>query len=225
MSLKPCSNCGRMVSTKAPRCPKCGLKHPAAGKVEPDNPLLFSPDSLRVPTLKCPECQRQVRVGIKTCPYCGFKHPSDRPWRRRLVLAVAVGSIVFAAAWAGTKWYSQQAALESGLVRTTPRSRTVLPQVRAFGFAAQCTDPAPVYVFAAGSVPDTFVVVLASGDPVATTRGLAKKYRFTAGNYERTRRGFAARLSPSIVAKLRCDPVVKSLEEEPTKPYPERPGP
>jgi RNA polymerase subunit RPABC4/transcription elongation factor Spt4 len=224
MSLKPCSNCGRMVSTKAPRCPKCGLKDPAAGKVEQGSPMLFSPDSLRVPTFECPECHRQVRVGIKTCPYCGLKHPSERPRRQRLLLAVAVASIAAAAAWACLEWYGRRAAVESGLVTTTPRSRTVLPQVRAFGFAAQCTDPAPVYVFAAGSVPDTFVVVLASGDPVAITRGLAKKYRFTAGNYDRTRRGFAARLSPSIVAKLRCDPVVKSLEE-PAKPYPERPGP
>ena len=213
-----------MVSTKAPRCPKCGLKHPAAGKVERDNPLLFSPESIRVPTLECPECRRQVRVGVKTCPYCGFKHPGDRPRRQRLVLAVAVASIVAAAAWAGTAWYTQRSGVDSGLVATTARPRPVLPQVRAFGFAAQCTDPAPVYVFAAGSVPDTFVVVLASGDPLAIARGLAKKYRLTAGSYDRTRRGFAARLSPPVVAKLRCDPVVKSLEEEPAKPYPERPG-
>ena len=222
MSLKPCAKCGRMVSTKAPRCPKCGLKRPALGrKLEQDSPLLFSPDALRVPTRQCPECHREVSDGIKRCPYCGLAEPGNRPLRKRLLLAVGLASIIAVAAWAGTRWLSGDSEVESGLVSPAPLASTPLARVRAFGFGARCTDPAPVYVVEAGAVPDTFIVVLEhrAGDPDSVAKGLAKKYRFTAGTYERAESGFTARLSPSVVARIRCDPSVKWLEEQQAKRY------
>ncbi len=227
MSLKPCAKCGRMVSTKAPRCPKCGLRHPTAARTfEEDSPLLFSPDALRVPTTECPECHHQVREGAKRCPSCGLENPSDRPLRWRVPLAVAFGSMVAVAAWVGTHRLRAKPEVESGAVTPPPQASQRPARVSALAFRAHCEDPAPIYVFEAGAVPDSFIVVLDPrvGDPVAITKGFAKKYQLTAARYQRAESGFAARLSPSIVAGLRCEPAVKRLEEEPAKRYPERPA-
>lgn len=63
MSLEPCRECGRQVSTEASSCPGCGV-----------------PEPTRHQSASCWECGETVDESAPNCPSCGAPDPaSDRP--------------------------------------------------------------------------------------------------------------------------------------------------
>ena len=76
---------------------------------------------------------------------------------------------------------------------------------------------APLRRAVVGRVPDSFIVVYdeATPDPEAATERLAAKYGFaTSYRYRYALKGFAAILTPAIVASLRCEAGVAYIEED-----------
>lgn len=61
-----------------------------------------------------------------------------------------------------------------------------------------------------------FIVLYRQGvDPFATTARYSKKYSFTPTHvYERAIRGFAADFSPTVLAKIRCEPEILRIEPD-----------
>jgi hypothetical protein len=74
-----------------------------------------------------------------------------------------------------------------------------------------------VYIFEAGTIPQAFIVILArrENDPAKAAKALAAKYQLATPGYEPDKRGFAAGLSSGLVARLRCEPAVEAIEEDP----------
>jgi aqualysin 1 len=82
---------------------------------------------------------------------------------------------------------------------------------------AACPSPAPLHLASGNKVPDSYIVVFKDEveDSLAHTRQLEQRHGFTATfRYESALKGFAARLPPSVVAALRCEPAVAYLEED-----------
>jgi len=215
MSLKPCTDCGQPVSTKAPRCPNCGLKNPTVPL--DDAPLLFSAATPGGSVVCCRECKGALRSTAKNCPFCGVENPVRRgPPRWVIVVALLVLTlpVVSMMGWRVASSYLQ-ADLDSNLVRSRPRAESDVPHFRGSTFPSRCLTPAPVYVFMLGSTPEKLRVVLdtrdnAEGDSL--TKALGKKYNFK-GDYQPARRAFDVDLKPETVGKLRCEPSVSSIEE------------
>lgn len=151
------------------------------------------------------------------CPVCGMRNPLGRalPWRPIAGAAVAVALLL--AAWIGYDRIREIGDRHARFVRAGPPPPSAVPRLRAYGFTARCAAPAPVYIFEAGTLPESFIVILgrAAGDPVEATKTLAARYDLHTGGYDPEKRGFAAGLSSAVVAKLRCDPAVEALEEDP----------
>ncbi|HZE76613.1 MAG TPA: hypothetical protein VE091_14975 [Gemmatimonadales bacterium] len=128
-----------------------------------------------------------------------------------------LGLLLVAAAWGLYDRYRRSGDSQAGFVHAGPPPPSQVPRVRAFGFTARCATPAAVYIFDAGTLPEAFIVILAArgDDPVSVTKTLADRYGLRTRGYEPDKRGFAAGLSSSAVAKLRCDPAVEALEEDP----------
>jgi RNA polymerase subunit RPABC4/transcription elongation factor Spt4 len=218
MSLKPCIECGQSVSTRAARCPRCGLKNPTTRVEANAAPLLFSsrlPEGRAVP---CRECRGQVRRSTKVCPYCGLRNPARRPlpqWMLpagiALIFLLPVGVIVQQVVEMGP------AGIESGLLRGAVPPPPQVAGATTSQFTEQCVNPAPVRVLAGGTPPAGFFVRLAARDNqeaarLATT--LARKYQLSTSGYQRSKRGFAAVLPPEVIHRLRCEGSVTSIEDD-----------
>jgi RNA polymerase subunit RPABC4/transcription elongation factor Spt4 len=216
MSLKSCVECGQPVSPGAVQCPKCGLRHPTVRQAKPSLPLL-SATSPGMPTVRCRECETELRGRMDVCPVCGARNPVARafPWRLATGILAVVG--LAGVAWVTYGHLARTSARDAGFVSLGPPAPSRVARVKAYGFTAHCAAPAPVYIFEAGTIPDAFIVILASGesDPAKAAKGLAAKYGLATQGYEPNKRGFAAGLSSGQVAKLRCEPDVESIEEDP----------
>ncbi len=216
MSMKACVECGEPVGPGAVQCPRCGLRHPTVRQARPRLPLL-SATSPGMLTVRCRECQTELRGRMDVCPVCGARNPVARafPWR----LGVGIlGVVVLAAlAWVSYGQLIRSSARDAGFVSLGPPPPSQVPRVKAFGFTAHCAAPAPVYIFEAGTIPEAFIVVPASreGDPAKVAKALAAKYQLATPGYEPDKRGFAVGLSSGLVAKLRCDPAVEAIQEDP----------
>jgi hypothetical protein len=89
--------------------------------------------------------------------------------------------------------------------------------VRPFSAPRGAARRAPLRRAVVGRVPDSFIVVYDddTSDPDATTERLAAKYGFvTSYRYRYALKGFAANLSPAVVAGLRCEAGVAYIEED-----------
>ncbi|HEX4933435.1 MAG TPA: protease inhibitor I9 family protein, partial [Gemmatimonadaceae bacterium] len=77
----------------------------------------------------------------------------------------------------------------------------------------QCAAPAPLRL---APIPaEGWIVMYANNvDAAATTAALATKYGFTPKTvYENAFKGFVAELTHAVIAELRCEPVVTSVEQ------------
>lgn len=217
MSLKPCTDCGQPVSTKAPRCPNCGLKSPTVPL--DDAPLLFSAATPGGTVVRCRECGEALRSTAKNCPFCGVQNPVRRgPARWVLVVAILLLTlpVVGMMGWRMATNYLEP-GLDSGLVRSRSNPPSEVPRFRATGFPAPCLTPVPVLVFVIGGLPTDFRVYLNVRDDVegdSLTKALAKKYSLRT-SYRKDRRGFEGAFKPDVVGKLRCEPRVRSIEQRP----------
>jgi RNA polymerase subunit RPABC4/transcription elongation factor Spt4 len=216
MTLKACAECGQPVSPHAPQCPRCGRRHPTVRQAGPDLPLL-SATSPGMPAIRCVECGTPIRGRVAVCPVCGGRNTVEKPfpWRQVMLAAAVVAAIPVA--WQLYNRLSNRLARNAGFVHLGPPPPSRVPQVLAYGFPAQCTDPAPVYIFEAGSVPGSFIVKLGprGPEPQKVTKSLVAKYQLTTPGYDPDKQGFAVSLSPPLVAKLRCDLFVESIQEDP----------
>ena len=81
--------------------------------------------------------------------------------------------------------------------------------------AAACAQPVAVLGTYDPAAPD-FIIQYRDGiDPVAETNRLAARYGFTAKFvYTAAFRGFAAALTPDVVANLQCEPSVALIEHD-----------
>ncbi|HET8624739.1 MAG TPA: hypothetical protein VFM14_14340 [Gemmatimonadales bacterium] len=221
MALKPCTDCGREVSTLAERCPNCGLKNPTRLRGEDDRGnLLVDLSKLRGPTITCRDCGVEVRAGAPACPSCGRPNPGDSG-RRWMGWAALLTASIFLAAVA---WLylipgraEQPAPTVSGFTaRDTRRRLGEPPRLQSDTFPADCARPASVYVYEP-SKPAEFIVLLAGSvrNPAAIADSLSRLYGAGTGEYDPGRRGFVATLSDDAVSGLRCEPAVASLEEYP----------
>lgn len=217
MSQMLCPECRHPVSPKAQQCPNCGFRHPAAQQTMRPNLPLVSATSPGMPGASCRQCGTELRGRAAVCPVCGARNPLGRvvPWRA--IGSALLGLLLVAAAWGLYDRYRRSGDSHAGFVHAGPPPPSQVPRVRAFGFTAHCAAPATVYIFDAGTLPEAFVVILATrgDDPVSVTKALADRYGLRTRGYEPDKRGFAAGLSPTLVAKLRCDPAVEALEEDP----------
>ena len=215
MSLKPCTDCGQPVSTKAPRCPNCGLKNPTVPL--DDAPLLFSAATPGGSVVRCRECKGALRSTAKNCPFCGVQNPIRRgPPRWVIVAAVLLLTlpVVGMMGWRVASDYLE-AGIDSGLVRSRSYPPSEVPRFRATAFPARCLAPAPVLVYVIGSTPTDFRVFLSARDDVegdSLTKALAKKYDLRA-SYRKNRRTFEGDFKLDVVGKLRCEPQVRSIEQ------------
>jgi RNA polymerase subunit RPABC4/transcription elongation factor Spt4 len=223
MSMKPCVDCGQPVSTKAPRCPNCGLKDPTTS---PDNsPLLFSATSPGGRVVRCRECGGSLRSTAKSCPICGVKTPVRRSLPRWVIVTAVLILALPAVGMMGWRMATNYlvAGLDSGMVRSRASPVSEVPRFRATGFPAQCLSPAPVFVYVIGSMPSDLRVFLNARDDAegnSVTRALAKKYDLHT-HYRSDRRTFDVNAKPDLVGKLRCESGVKSIEQKsrPTTSY------
>ena|ERR1017187_6436539 len=95
---------------------------------------------------------------------------------------------------------------------TTPISLT--PEDPASVVAPACSAAAPLAGFYDPRAPDYIVTFYAGTDVDATVAMLTAKYQFqTIHVYHGVSLlGFNAALTPSVVAKIRCEPTVKAVE-------------
>jgi RNA polymerase subunit RPABC4/transcription elongation factor Spt4 len=223
MSLKLCVECGQPVSPGAVQCPKCGLRHPTVRQARPSLPLL-SATSPGMPTVRCRECQTELRGRMDVCPVCGARNPVARGFPWRLAAGVLAVAGLAAAAWVSYGHLVRTSARDAGFVSLGPPPPSRVPRVRAYGFTAHCATPAPVYIFEAGTIPEAYIVMLASreADPAKAAKALAAKYQLATRGYEPDKGGFAAGLSSGLVAKLRCEPGVESIQEDPASRFDRR---
>ena len=219
MSLKPCVECGQPVSTKATRCPNCGLKEPTTRASANTAPLLFASTSPGGPAVTCHECRGQVRQSMNVCPYCGVKNPGRRPRARWLVpaaVAVIVLTPVGVIVQQLVELYRHR-GIDSGSITASLPSSPHLGTVTPAASSAPCDSPAPVHARSAAAAPARFSVRLAARDDrqaASVARALSRKYRFTISAYQPASHGFSAVLSPDVIGKLSCDASVKSIEAD-----------
>ena len=219
MSLKPCTDCGKPVSTKALRCPNCGLKNPTVPANEA--PLLFSPTSQTGPEARCRECRAALRADAKVCPVCGVRNPVKEGIPRWTVVTVVL--VVTLTAVGISSWRlvvnALDSSIDSGLVRSRPRAETDVPHFQSAAYAARCRAPAPVLVYVIGSRPERFKVRLQTredGEGDSLTNVLRKKYHLDpeTTQYVAPLRAFYAYLKADQVEGLRCEPSVQAIEEK-----------
>lgn len=83
-------------------------------------------------------------------------------------------------------------------------------------FAAPCESPAPLRLAPSDKVPDSYIIVFDESLEGTFSRvaELEQKYSFTADTkWEAALKGFAATLTPEIVAALRCEANVDYIHE------------
>jgi RNA polymerase subunit RPABC4/transcription elongation factor Spt4 len=217
MSQRLCPECRHPVHPRAEQCPNCGFRQPGDSESLKPNLPLVSATSPGLPAARCRQCEAELRGRPAVCPVCGAKTPLGRvvPWGPialfPLVILLVLGS------WVLYDRYIRSGDQQEDFIRIGAPPPTEVPRIQAYGFTARCTTPAPVYIFEAGTLPDAFIVVLAgrAGDSEKVTKTLVDRYDLRTRGYEPTKRGFAAVLSPGLVARLRCEPSVEALEEDP----------
>lgn len=158
-------------------------------------------------------------MGVSACPACGRRRPtSSRIWRLAPLALSVLPAIGVAAAW-------QLGVLEP-LIRG-PSLRVVTgevntaaaperPTTRSARFDAVCDSAAPVLVYGPDHAPSAFRVVLTGevSRPARVADSLAEHYRLSSGGYEASTQGFVVdNPQPDVVARLRCEPAVSTLEE------------
>jgi hypothetical protein len=231
MSQRACPDCGRRISTKAERCPNCGwnASRPTAELVP--TPFLLSAAEVRRRKVKCRECGEDVSLGGGSCPSCGYAPGGGRPsrWKVLLVLLVLVILGVSAVIWKlglvpkqvltatslGTP-LADSTALESERLAARVRKRRDPPRIRSSRFQAACLTPAPVLVYALDRVPSTYFLRFAPGQPDPALMGdsLRARYALAGAEYEpQWNAVFVKDVTPELIAKLRCDPAIGSIDE------------
>lgn len=83
-------------------------------------------------------------------------------------------------------------------------------------FAGSCESPAPLLLAPSDKVPDSYIIVFDESLEGTFSRvaELEQKYSFTADTkWQVALKGFAATLTPEIVASLRCEADVDYIEE------------
>lgn len=75
-----------------------------------------------------------------------------------------------------------------------------------------CENPAPLEGKYDSAAPGYIVMFKKVPDPTAETVRLASLYGFKIDTFLQTIYAFSAKLSPGVVAKLRCDPSIKMIE-------------
>jgi len=217
MSQRLCPECRHPVSPKADQCPNCGFRHPGGSQSARPNVPLVSATSPGLPAARCRQCETELRGRAAICPVCGARNPLGRaiPWRT--IGGAALGLLFVVAAWGLYDRYRRSGDRHAGFIHAGPPPPSQVPRLQAYGFTARCAAPAPVYIFEAGTLPEAFIVILAgrAGDPVKATKTLVDRYGLRTKGYDLEKRGFAAGLSSSVVARLRCESAVESLEEDP----------
>jgi len=217
MSQRLCPECRHPVSPKAEQCPNCGFRHPGGSQAARPNLPLVSATSPGVPSARCRQCETELRGRVVVCPVCGARNPLGRavPWRPMAGTALAV--LLALGAWVFYDRYRRSGDRYASFIHAGPPPRSQVPRLQAYGFTARCATPAPVYIFDAGTLPEAFIVILAgrAGDPMKATKTLTDRYGLRTKGYEPEKRGFAAGVSSSVVARLRCEPSVEALEEDP----------
>ena len=228
MSLHACTVCGKQISTKAERCPHCGRKPDGGGGSDVPVPFLISAAEARKRKVKCRECGNEVSLGAGSCPSCGFANPAEprSRWVLMTLLAIVLGGAGSAAAWrmglieprprVGVSVAADSAAVESNFNWNTPNFRRDPPRTRSARFGAACPSPAPVLVYQVDSTPSMFRIqlALATPDPNRLTDSLVARYQLKSAGYDRKRGGiFVWQVSPAVVAALRCESGVTSIEQ------------
>ncbi len=98
---------------------------------------------------------------------------------------------------------------------TDPGSPGVAPSDPSAIVEPACANPAPLLGHYDPRVPEYIVLFRAGADATSTARELAQKYGFQLDSvYEATLSGFSAELTPEVVADLRCELVVESVEHD-----------
>jgi RNA polymerase subunit RPABC4/transcription elongation factor Spt4 len=232
MSLRACPDCGRRISTKAERCPNCGWSPSRPNAESVPLPFLLSAAEVRRRKVKCRECGDDVSLGSGSCPSCGYTPGAGRPagWKILLGLVVLIAIGVAGVAWQlgllprrhlsaaslGTM-VADSTALEGELRQTSGlRRRRDPPRIRSSRFQASCLSPAPVLVYALDRMPIAYFVRLTpgSGNPTLAGDSLRSRYQLVTNGYEaRWNALYVKEATPDLVAKLRCDPAVGSIEE------------
>ncbi len=227
MSLSPCADCGRQVSSKAERCPNCGRKTPGASDSEDSVPFLVSVAEVRRRKVKCRECGQEVSLGAGSCPGCGFAHPGDTPVRWWLLITVG---LMMAALGTATAWQlglvksraavssaaADSAAIKANVPSVSYHRRRDPPRIRSARYPAACLSPAPVLVYALDRTPATFFVRLAGGisNPVVVTESLVTRHKLQSHGYEPPWNALYIKdATPAVVSALRCETAVNSIEE------------
>jgi RNA polymerase subunit RPABC4/transcription elongation factor Spt4 len=229
MSLSPCTECGRQISTRAERCPHCGRKRASgSAPAAEDVPFLVSIAEARRRKVKCRECGSEVSLGAGSCPGCGFDDPAGRSARWGLVVVVAVVSLALGAAAAWKLGYvklpvrytrpavADSTAFKANVASKVQRFRTDPPRVRSARFSAPCLSPAPVLVYDVDVTPSMFRLQLSRElpDPKRLTDSLSKRYEFSTAGYDARRNGSLVwEVKPGAVAALRCVAGITSIEE------------
>lgn len=90
MALVSCNNCGRKVSTTAPRCPGCGGLGPAA--VSPSAPVVGT-GAAKAARIFCTKCGEAMPLTGAACPTCGAvryqHHQLPRAPERRIYVTTS----------------------------------------------------------------------------------------------------------------------------------------
>jgi hypothetical protein len=232
MSLRACPDCGRRISTKAERCPNCGWSPSRPNAESVPLPFLLSAAEVRRRKVQCRECGEDVALGSGSCPSCGYAPGAGRPagWKILLALLALIGL-----GMAGVAWHLgllPQRRPNAASLGTTVLDSTVLeaelrqasgarrrrdpPRIRSSRFQASCLSPAPVLVYALDRTPTAYFVRLTAGtgNPTLAGDSLRSRYQLVTNGYEAQWNAlFVKEVTPELIAKLRCDAAVGSIEE------------
>ncbi len=229
MSLAACPDCRRQISTKAERCPHCGCKRAVGSQSESSVPYLVSVAEVRRRKVKCRECSQEVSIGAGSCPNCGCSAVGEARvrWKLLLVLALLATVTASAIAWqlgllpqriaiSSGAVVADSATIESELWSLGPRRRRDPPRIKSAQYPAACLSPAPVFVYRLDRRPTTYFVHLNRRipNPAVVADSLVTRHGLQSKGYEPQRNAFyVSDASVSVVAALRCETVVSSIEE------------
>ena len=194
-------------------------------------PFLLSAAEVRRRKVKCRECGEEIALGAGSCPHCGFAETGGRParWKVALALVVLIALGVSVAVWQmglfpkrdlsvsslGTA-VADSTTIEAQRRGVSVRKRRDPPRIRSSRFQGSCLSPAPVLVYALDRTPTTYFVRLAPGTPNPRMVGdsLMIRYRLQSNGFEAQWNALFVRdVTVDVVAALRCEPAVGSIEE------------
>jgi hypothetical protein len=142
-----------------------------------------------------------------------------------IAVAIILGGLGSVAVWrlglldrprVGVSVAADSAAVESRFDRITKGFRRDPPRTRSARFGAPCLTPAPVLVYEVDKTPSMFRLQLArqARYPDSLTDTLVNRYRLQGAGYDPKRGGVLVwEVSPDVVARLRCESGITSIEE------------